>query len=579
MESTSSRLILEGSAYDYLFPKPLYKDETINSSADVSDTVSFIQTLIPKTLSDTRKLVEEVLWEKELKKFCSKAWHFAYHHIPYKRDKDGVEQVRRPARAWSDRKKGGIDCDCYSVFLGSCLFNAGIKFHLRIAKYPKKPPETPYWQHIYIVVPKDQQAGYSMDSKDDYWVMDCVKERFNIEEPYLEFKDYPMRLDYLNGVDSDKNYKIPQSVDAQDLASTNDIDELGELGQWLQASELGKAPKSNGKRKQVFKKGFKAFNRFLNPATIALRNSVLLAMKVNFLKIASKIRFGYLSDQQAVEKGLHPEKFASLKKIKQKVEDIYQKAGGKKENFRKAILKGHGNKDKAVPINGLDGIEQLYGEQDDDENLILEAQGENGLEEVYGLGALGVVSVAAGLAAATAVLTPIAAVLSKVKGLFPKNAAQGAEFDSQPDSNDTAAISDSQPLQVPMPYSSMKPENITSDPIQNEQENNSLSDTLSKNMPIKTNTPQEVDKQTESSASGFGKAIAFAKKNPIVTTLFATALGYGIYKLTLAKKTASKGLSGFSHKKKKKRKGKTKTGTATTRARLTHKKILAVKLR
>jgi hypothetical protein len=95
MESTTSRLVLPGTEYNYLFPKPLGRDNTIKSSADVSDTVEFIKEIIPKTLADTRRLVEEVLWNDDLKKFCSKAWHFVYHHIPYKRDKDGIEQVRR----------------------------------------------------------------------------------------------------------------------------------------------------------------------------------------------------------------------------------------------------------------------------------------------------------------------------------------------------------------------------------------------------------------------------------------------------------------------------------------------------
>ena len=612
MESTSSRLILAGTAYDYLFPKPLYKDETIKGSADVSDTVTFIQGLIPKTLSDTRKLVEELLWEKELKKFCSKAWHFAYHHIPYKRDEDGVEQVRRPARAWADRHKGGIDCDCYSVFLGSCLFNAGIKFHLRITKYPKKAPETPYWQHIYLVVPKDQNPGYTINNRDDYWVLDCVKDRFNSEEPYLEFKDYPMRLDYLNGLDSEKQYRVPQNVDAQDLASTNDIDELGELGQWLQTEDLGRGPKKTKaerkvKRKQFFKKGFRVFNRFLNPATVALRNSVLLAMKVNFLKIASKIRYGYFSDAQAKQKGLHAEKFSHLKKIKEKVEKIYEKAGGKKENFRKAILKGHGNKDKAVPMNGLEGGEELFGDPEDDENMILDAQGIEGLEEVYGLGDLGAVTLAAGLAASTAILTPIAAALSKVKGMFPKNAgAQGKEFDSEQDASGAAPASMTsnlfstlkssvntalpQKLQtsytghnMPIIKGSMKydlpAEQEQAD--EGEQEDTSLSAATNRKAK-KVAPPQELDttiqKDNAQEPNGFGKAVDFAKKNLAVTALLAGALSFGLYKLATLKKAAT-GLSGFSSKRKKNRKGKGKSKAPSKRKRVTHKKILSVKLR
>lgn len=598
MESTTSRLVMPGTEYNYLFPKPLNRDDTIKSSADVSDTVAFIQETIPKTLSDTRRLVEEVLWNDDLKTFCSKAWHFVYHHIPYKRDKDGVEQVRRPARAWADRLKGGVDCDCYTVFLGSCLFNAGIKFHLRICKYPKVPPETPYWQHIYIVVPKNQNTGYSMNRRDDYIVLDCVKDRFNSEEPYIEFKDFPMRLDYLNGLDSNKDYRVPSSVDAQDLASTNDIDELGELGEWLQTEGLdGKKPKKTKaerkeKRKQFFKKGLKFFNKVLNPATIALRNSVLLAMKVNFLKVASKIRFGYLSDDQASKMGLDMGKFAQLKKIREKVEKIYDKAGGKVENLRKAILNGKGNKDKKVPLSGLFGLSGLYGDPDDDENQILRATTVSGLEEVYGFdgfGELGVAPVAAALAAAATALAPIAKALSSVKGMFAKKGGtEAAEFDSEGDTNAPAPAVTDQMLQETNAETTQENNIQAPEPTSNLVTTSTLPQTtaITSATTTETNVPDAVTEAGETSTTdpptskeGFlDKAINLAKKNPLVTTVVAAGLTFGIYKFLTKKTEVVHGFGGINGKKRKKRKAK-KGKVNSKKSKPSHSKITAIKLR
>jgi hypothetical protein len=493
-----------------------------------------------------------------------------------------------------------VDCDCYTVFLGSCLFNAGIKFHLRICKYPKKPPETPYWQHIYLVVPKNQQAGYPMDKRDDYIVLDCVKDRFNSEEPYLEFKDYPMRLDYLNGLDSDKEYRIPSSVDAQDLASTNDIDELGELGDWLQTEGLdGKKPKrtkaeKKERRKQFFKKGLKLFNKVLNPATIALRNSVLLAMKVNFMKVASKIRYGYLSEAQASQMGLDMGKFAHLKKIREKVEKIYDKAGGKIANLRKAILKGKGNKDKKVQLNGLSGLDGLHGDFEDDENMILRATRLSGLEEVYGFGDFGVLpAVAAPLVAAAAALKPIVNALKSVKGLLPKSkGAEAQEFDNEGDTNEAPPPLTDQMLQETNAETSQ--ENVSQP---SEPSSTSVATTTTTTSPdssslttSNTTTASETTPATTSNESTsantipkeglFDKAISLAKKNPVVTTVVAAGLTFGIYKLLTKKPEVIHGLGSIPSKKKKKpkaRKGKSRSGTKKPKTR--PPKITAIQLR
>ena len=588
MESTTSRLLLPGTEYDYLFPKANNKDDTIKSSADVSDTVEFIKKIIPETIGDTRELVE-LLWDKDLNKFCSKLWHFVYHHIPYKRDKDGIEQVRRPARAWADRLKGGIDCDCYSVFLGSCLFNAGIKFHLRICKYPKVPPEIPYWQHIYIVVPKNQNHGYSMDKRQDYIVLDCVKDRFNAEEPYVEFKDYPMRLDYLNGLDGN-SYKVPSSVDAQDLASTNDIDELGELGNWYQTSGLdGRKPKKTkeerkAKRKQVFKKGLKFFNKVLNPATIALRNSVLLAMKVNFMNVAGRIRYGYLSDAQASQMGLDMGKFSHLKKVREKIEKIYEKAGGNKANLRKAILNGKGNKKHRITLSGLNGFEGLYG--DDAENAILNASSVSGLEEVFGMdgfGEFGVLPIAAGaLAAATSVLAPLAKTLKSLKGMFKKGGGQSQDFDSDAEANDQATQVTDKMLTEASQETTQENTSQPSEPSATTEvttDNSTPTTTTTETISAETSTPvttTSTSSNTTPQASILDKAIDLAKKNPVITTVVAAGLTVGIYRL-LSKPQPIHGLAGIN-KKKKKGKGKPKK-QQISKAKSAHLKITPVVLR
>ena len=189
---------------------------------------------------------------------------------------------------------------------------------------------------------------------------------------------------------------------------------------------IGKAVKFVGKK--VLKPAFKAFNRFLNPVTILLRNGFLLAMKINLFKVAERLRFGYLSDGEAKKRGMSPSGFAKIKKIVSKAMKIYEGAGGKSKNLRKAILTGKGNKDKGVPLSGfaLGAIqEESHTYTDDFERFVTEAdpevieefmQSQEGIV-VEGLGA---VASSAAITAASSAVAGVAALLSKVTGVFDK---------------------------------------------------------------------------------------------------------------------------------------------------------------
>jgi hypothetical protein len=562
MEVTSKRTLLPGNRYDSLIPKAKGNDKTILLSAGVDNTVDFIKELVPKTLGDTRSLVNTLVGEipsgnRNQHSICKKIWEFVYQHIAYQKDKDGVEQVRRPSRAWRDRRSG-VDCDCYTVFISSCLFNLGIPHKLRITKYARLDGHTPSWQHIYVIVP----------TTTGYITMDCVKDQFDQEEPYLEKKDYTMRLDYLNGLDtgdesssqSGHSFKVPRNVDAMDLAETNDTDELGVLGGWYRNENdlegLFDRKKRNGPT--IVGKFIRKINR-VNPATIALRNSVLLAMKVNFMKVASRIRFAYLSDAQAKAMGMDIAKLNKLRKLKDKVESIYEKAGGKKENLRKAILQGKGNKDRKVNLSGLSGLFGFTGvEGDADEQIILSAGSLSALGSVQGLGQLGS-AVATSLAAASAVMAPIAAALSQIKGLFPGKPAEDASFDSEPTASDQNPVVSERDIkesaveverEIPLPPPVNSPPPVVSN-------STNTSETMEENSAI---TPSGGNSPPASSQPGFfTKLMDKAKENPITSLVIVGIVGYGTYKLLQPKQQASSsGLSGLPSKRNKKKKGKSK---------------------
>jgi hypothetical protein len=132
-----------------------------------------------------------------------------------------------------------------------------------------------------------------------------------------------------------------------ELYGDDDAHELGQLGK---AKAKAKKPSKffSGIKKAVKKVNIgKALVRF-NPATIAIRNGFLLALKLNIGKMAEKMKWAYATPEQAAAKRISPQQVTAAKNAVAKVEKMFTKLGGKADNMRKAIL--HAKKGK---LNGL----------------------------------------------------------------------------------------------------------------------------------------------------------------------------------------------------------------------------------
>jgi hypothetical protein len=344
MEARKQRTIKSGTEYDHLFPSANVDTHTVMKDAGVGDTVAFIPKVVYKTLDHT-KGIASVLKGRNDYETCRNIWHFVYGHIAYRKDKDGYEQIRSPARSWHDRK-AGVDCDCYTTFISSILTNSGIRHKLRITKYHRD-----YFQHIYPIAElPDRQVA-----------IDCVTDKFDYEVPYSEKKDYKMDLQYLNGIGS---------LDGYDDGYMEGMGELGKLFK----KKAGGGSSGGGKKKGGFlkkvgqgikkaakkvnlKKVLNVVNKF-NPATVALRNGVLASMKLNIGNVGKRLRWSYITPEQAKAKKMDMGKWNKLVEARKKLEKIFYGAGGKPENMKKAILNGKGNKNHEV--HGLDGFGALY---------------------------------------------------------------------------------------------------------------------------------------------------------------------------------------------------------------------------
>ncbi len=565
MEARSQREVKDGSEYDSLFPPPDATDTTVKKSADVEDTLALIRKTVPQTLWQTKKIAQK-LKGKTLEETCSNIWHFVYDHIKYKKDKEGVEQVRSPRRTWHERHRG-VDCDCYTEFISSVLLNLNIPHKARITKYPKRPPEVPRWQHIYPVVPLDGDVEKPMSNRDYYIVMDCVKDEYDDEQPFLESKDYDMRLDYLDGIDQDEteqmqdemklmgeSYSEPDNIDIADLASVYDEDaEMGNI-----FKKIGKAVKKVGDK---VGEGVRFLNRYTNPATILLRNGFLLAMKVNLMNVAGRLRFAYLTDAQAKAMNINPDSLNKVRKVKDRAETVYWQAGGKKENLKKAILKGKGNKNKKVPLSGLDGLDDVYA--DVDEYNIIHS-------DTSGLGELGIVGSAA-VAAATSAIAAIAGALKQVKGLFNKGGKEEQSFQSETDNagsaseattipeDEDALVNQEDTSESPTPETTYEvpPAQSIVPPAQSVLPN---AIAASRRLPATTETQSKTSSQTpaikddQAAKMGFvQRTTEWVKANPGKTLLIASAVAGGTYLLLRPSphKGNLSGVPGKSHHKRK----------------------------
>jgi hypothetical protein len=285
---------------------------------------------------------------------------------------------------------------------------------LRVAKYSVKNG----FQHIYPVVPI---------GNGNYITVDCVVDKFNYEVPFIEKIDKPMDLEFLDGIDGidDADTKL-NGIDAEDLMHGYD-GEMGDLG------------RKRFRDSKFFKGLVKVVHvaNLVNPGAALLRVGILAALKLNMFKIAERLRFAYLDHDTASRKNFDMGKLQRIVGIKDKLEKIFYGAGGKIENFKKAILKGRGNRSKEVPLSGLGEID--YNDYSEEHNLsqILGVESyTTEMNGVEGLGSLGEPATGAAIAAATTVLAAIAGLLKSIGSL--KKGGKGGDPSSDASTENTS---------------------------------------------------------------------------------------------------------------------------------------------
>jgi hypothetical protein len=220
--ASGKRNIQSGNQYNKYFGPPKREDKYLSYAGSTGDTIEFMADIIKNTLADTKQIAR-VLKGKDLNSTLKNVFDFIFTHVQYKPDDPTTEELRRPVRVWADRQSG-VDCDCYSIFIGSVLSNLNIPFALRMVKINGKS----HFQHVYVVIPKSgRQADIEQSGR--YFTVDPVLDTYNEEHPFTGKYDLFMQpIKYLNGIPSASLNGLQGDAIAKDLFYSEEAAETPE---------------------------------------------------------------------------------------------------------------------------------------------------------------------------------------------------------------------------------------------------------------------------------------------------------------------------------------------------------------
>lgn len=536
MEAATKVKLLSLKPYRHLFPEARVIDITVEKYAGVSHTVLFIPQVVKQCSWMVKDFVKQELEGLSRYEACKKLWHFVKYHIEYVPDKKTKEQVRSPRRLIHDAKG---DCDCMTTFVDTCLYVLGVRGIInRITAY-----EAGHFQHIYSLIP---------DGKGKFIIMDCVVDQFNYEKPYTKKKDYTMELQFLDGIEEKR--VSPFTTDLREVFDNRAA--LGDIGRILkraaQRNSGGggarkplfkkpvikmpafKAPiipkrspekkaAAKEKRKNFGKKVLKVANKVnkINPATVLLRAGILASMKLNVLKIAERIKWGYASPELAESKGMDMSKYGKIKSVLAKTEQIFFASGGKPENLKKAILTGNGNRNREIAGLGELAdtlrLSELLGAIYSDE-FINGMDGFEGFDGFEGIDGLGEPATATSLAAASTAMGALAALLKSIGDLFPNKGKKAPAPTPAPEPEPVqeqeqapASESSESPQEEPAEQTPQE-EQETSEPSQEQEQESPASEEPTEDTPSEDEAPQS-EESVEGILSGVGSAIGSFYQN------------------------------------------------------------------
>lgn len=473
--SARDRQIKDGSKFDCLFPKPDLKTTLLQRDGEVEDTVKKMQEIVVKYSWQVKDLCKR-LKASSVRQSVKNVFDFVYDYIKYQVE-DG-EKLRTPAYSWYEGQvlkrqrpndeKIGVDCDCMSIFCGSCFKEMKIPFAFRITGYASSPLGfCRGFQHVYTI-------AYDENGKEI--ICDPVYIAFDKEKEYAIQKTYAMSLNgtdiiMLSGIDDESHHEYFENSDGT----------VGELAGRKKRKERRAARKARKKArkearkekraaKKAIRKAKKSGDKEALKAAKARKKAAKKKLKANrggIVRVARKIgkgiaRFTVATTMQIPRtmfclllrlnfRGL-ASKLANNEKAREKMKKLWRKLGGKTKSWQKAVEKGK-NKKPLFGSKKLKGFTELQLQQ---LGAVLSEWGvfEGGetLGDIFSEKELGNLGIAATTttAAATASATPIIVKVVKMLAEMGVKVAETAA-EAKADGEDVEEVDEDVSIDAPTP--------------------------------------------------------------------------------------------------------------------------------
>ncbi len=389
--------------YDILFSLDTNKT-TFEADAGLDRTIETIKKAA-KTGKEQVKKLAAYLKAETLEQSAYNVWHFLKTNVTYHLDKPGTEQIRTPNRSWKDRKSG-IDCEDFAIFAHALLSDMGYHPSFDIVGFNHKKE----FGHIYTTV-KDSSGAFVVDvvvgefnqsapnitktmlietlsgfpdvamisgfagvAPADAFTEQIIKHEAKLRSGgisglsraqadieirkcrYLRILNnteerniVAAMMPYVHDISPKGNFIMKKDADFREMLKRMEEAEKGISGLSGRKERQEKRAKRKAEGKGLLRKAFRAIKKF-SPLTVAIRNSFLLGMRINFLHLSKRIKYGYMTPEQARAANLDMNEYEKLRGVIQKMSKLWDKIGGNPEKLKNAIIKGG---------KGLSGIERI----------------------------------------------------------------------------------------------------------------------------------------------------------------------------------------------------------------------------
>lgn len=346
-----------------------------------------------------------------LEQTCYNIWYFLRTQTLYRLDKPGYEEIRTPGRLIEDAIG---DCDDYSVFAASVLKELGYKPYFYVVGFRGGSYSHIYVGCEDIVIDgvmNEYNKHPEHITKTMLLQLDGTKKEFNKSPKEMKIerlsglpgdgetvKHYLLSghsvandiLDSVEGIDSDGNFYFssPEMLEAAEeyiegfealngMGSLGDIGKLKDLFNKKKREENKKARQDKReakKEKRDAKRDDRKENRdakrdarkenrgnksgkvtdFVKKNAFApARGAYLLLLKVNFMKQATMLYIGSLTESQAKAAGYNMTEWKKAKTAADKFYKFWENAGGDKAVLKAAVNKGRGKKVAERSLRGI----------------------------------------------------------------------------------------------------------------------------------------------------------------------------------------------------------------------------------